>query len=171
MSQRCPSSTYVGVGRLQKYRRIINSRGYANVVPSSNSSDEVYGLVYSLTPSDEARLDVNEGVPDAYEKEIMEAELWSSKKGQQEHNGNDAAGWKKAKKTKLLVYIDRHRTTDDEPKKEYIYRMNMGIEDALKCGIPKAYIEKVLRPFIPEGTDPGAQQLAKKQATKFEEEV
>jgi gamma-glutamylcyclotransferase len=78
MSTRCPSSAYLGIARLPNYRWIINDRGYANVVvvssstsssstptksePKSKYSDVVYGLVFSLTPPDESRLDRNEGV-------------------------------------------------------------------------------------------------------------
>lgn len=73
---RCPTSTYLGVARLNDYKWIINDRGYANVVssPSANSSEKqyahsVFGLVYTLLPTDESRLDRNEGVPHAYTKE------------------------------------------------------------------------------------------------------
>lgn len=66
MSLRCPSSKYISPARLRNYRFQINERGYANVVPSAG--DHVEGLVYELSGDDERRLDVNEGVPWAYEK-------------------------------------------------------------------------------------------------------
>lgn len=49
-----------------------------------------------------------------------------------------------------LIYVDVVRKTDAPPKTEYIYRMNMAIADAIKEGVPKTYIDKYLRPFIPE---------------------
>ena len=48
-----------------------------------------------------------------------------------------------------LIYIDVVRKSESHPRKEYIYRMNMGIEDALAQGVPKEYIDKYLRAFIP----------------------
>lgn len=82
MRTRCPTSTYLGVARLNDYKWIINDRGYANVVssPSANSSEKkyahtVFGLVYALLPTDESRLDRNEGVPHAYTKEYCTLSL------------------------------------------------------------------------------------------------
>ncbi|KAF2684365.1 hypothetical protein K458DRAFT_30851 [Lentithecium fluviatile CBS 122367] len=158
MRTRCPSSTYLGVARLPNYRWIINDRGYANVVeisPSSQSlssqptsqsdyTKEVYGLVYALTPTDESRLDVNEGVPIAYTKEHLPCDFWSCSDSSPVDVG------KKPTETKdMLVYIDRNRTTPSEPKEEYIYRMNCGIDDAIAMGLPSEYVEQVMRKFIP----------------------
>ncbi len=89
MERRCPQSSYIGLGRLPDHRWFINERGYANVEPlepyaSNNlpnvSDREAYGLVYALGLGDEAKLDVNEGVPFAYEKQWLEVELWTGKK-------------------------------------------------------------------------------------------
>lgn len=176
MSQRCPTSEYLGVARLNNYRWHINSRGYANVVPlSSNSSiaatsetpytDVVYGLVYSLQQKDEDRLDVNEGVPIAYEKEMLETDFWASA-DPDEKVDVDA----EPKRREMLVYINHNLTSDHEPKEEYIYRMNMGIRDALKVGVPHEYVDKVMRKFIPEKDDEKVRKLAEKQALEFEDE-
>lgn len=83
MALRCPTSRYLGVARLNGYKWIINSRGYANVVEvassaASNYDDEVYGLVYRLEEEDEERLDRNEGVPEAYTKEDLTCDFWVS---------------------------------------------------------------------------------------------
>ena len=195
MSLRCPHSTYLGLARLRGYRWIINERRYANVVEISRGSkthgtgegDVVWGLVYELTAEDEARLDVNEGVPDAYTKEIMGVEFWA--KG--EIDGELLEGdvmidlHKKPKSRDALVYIDRRRTSGDlAPKKEYVHRMNMGIADALKEGVPQAYVDKVLRKWIPEekaeheretavagmAGNTSVKALAERQAKEFVEE-
>ena len=48
--------------------------------------------------------------------------------------------------------------------------MNMGIKDAVQeAGVPFAYVEKVMRPFIPEYGQPEVEVLARKQAMKFQE--
>ncbi|KAF2489391.1 hypothetical protein BU16DRAFT_598437 [Lophium mytilinum] len=187
MRLRCPTSRYLGVARLPNWRWIINTRGYANVVEVSPSkstpasqnltstppataqkhADEVYGLVYALLPADEARLDVNEGVPEAYGKEVREVEFWG--------RGGDAdsPGWtdvrKKAVKKGMLVYVDRKRLGEAKPKKEYVHRMNRGIADALAMGVPGGYVEGVLRGFIPEEKEEGGgeeEAKALRQAVK-----
>ncbi|KAK5167108.1 uncharacterized protein LTR77_007838 [Saxophila tyrrhenica] len=162
MRQRCPTSKYLGIARLEGWRWIINSRGYANVVEINSTSTtihegegqekdtkdspsgEVWGLVYTLETEDERRLDVNEGVPIAYTKETHNATLWPS------HPGVGANITEKGEAKAMLVYVDRNNTTPHKPKKEYVYRMNMGLKDALKEGVPESYVRGVVRRFIPE---------------------
>ncbi|KAI9710344.1 MAG: hypothetical protein M1820_002839 [Bogoriella megaspora] len=154
MSLRCPGSQYLGLARLQHYHWIINSRGYANIVetkpaPSSTAGADVknvvWGLVYSLTSEDEAKLDRNEGVPDAYTKEKLTLEFWPK-------DGAQSMDVIKTPQSKtMLVYINRQLTSgDNKPKAEYIHRMNNGVVDALAEGVPPAYISKVIRHWIPE---------------------
>lgn len=165
MALRCPNSTYLGVARLNDYRWIIYSRGYANVVSSRpRNNDVVYGLAYSLTPNDEARLDVNEGVPVAYTKETLEVDFWPS------HDMERVNISSTPTKRRMLVYINRNDTAEAPPKSEYIDRMNMGINDAIKLGVPESYIEKHLRPFIPKRDINGVGKLAMQQALEFNDE-
>ncbi|KAF2805706.1 uncharacterized protein BDZ99DRAFT_450398 [Mytilinidion resinicola] len=176
MRLRCPTSRYLGVARLPGWRWLINSRGYANVVESSTSTststsssptvpaaassapsaqpqqhadNEVYGLAYALLPADEARLDVNEGVPEAYTKEYLEVEFWARPDG-----SSDTPGWTDVggtpERRSVLVYVDRKRREEAKPKAEYVHRMNRGIADALAMGVPGGYVEGVMRRFIPE---------------------
>ena len=120
--------------------------------------------MYDLTSFDEDRLDRNEGVPSSYSKEIMAIDFWESKDG--EAVNVNCHGIKKH----VLVYIDRERVVDDNPQEEYIHRMNMGIKDAVHgAGIPFVYVQKVIRPFIPEQGQTEAVVLARKQAMSFEE--
>ncbi|KAF2705617.1 hypothetical protein K504DRAFT_460329 [Pleomassaria siparia CBS 279.74] len=149
MDLRCPTSKYLGVARLNGYKWIINGRGYANVVEVKSKADRhkhvVFGLVYSLKKKDEARLDVNEGVPDAYTKEYLACDFWASTDGGKVDVDQDQSVEKK-----MLVYIDRKRVEESTPKKEYIVRMNKGIVDAVKMGVPEEYVHSVMRRFIPE---------------------
>ena len=131
---------------------------------SKNSEDEVYGLVYSITSSDEDRLDRNEGVPVSYTKEVVDIDFWESK------NGKAVDVRFQGMKEHVLIYIDRKRVTDDKPQEEYVHRMNMGIRDAVDgAGVPSAYVEKVMRPFISEQGKKGLEKLAKQQALSFED--
>ena len=96
---------------------------------------------------------------------MLLVDFWASKDG-----NSPVDVTKGGEKRDALVYIDRNRTTEHQPKPEYIYRMNRGIEDGLKAGIPKDYVDQALRPFIPEKVSEEVQALAIKQASGFEDE-
>ncbi|GAB1311551.1 hypothetical protein MFIFM68171_01761 [Madurella fahalii] len=187
MARRCPASPFVGVGRLRGYHWFINARGYANIAetkhkpnsashnpPAADKEDaeevedyenQVWGLIYSLSAVDEARLDRNEGVPHSYEKRVVDCELRVPGE-----TAGGSGGWKTVP---MLVYIDFRRAEGGHPPRaEYVHRMNMGIRDALSEGVPREYVERVLRRYIPteEEEDEGARALARRQAEGFREE-
>ena len=144
MNRRCPENKLVGLGVLRGWKWIISYRGYANIVPSPK--DLVYGLVYEISPSDEAKLDRFEGVPVAYTKHMEGIELRSEK----DEEESVAQG---------LAYIDTTKTDEGKPWEEYIHRINMGINDASARGMPRWYTDKYLRRYIPpeeEKEDVGA---------------
>ena len=158
MSKRCPESRFVGTARLYGWRFIINQRGYATIVPSKN--DHVWALAYDLTPNDEATLDINEGVPFSYVKKYLDVTLWDT-------NVVDEAGvptppdGSPGRTISSLVYVDEQRTKEGLPKEEYIYRVGMGIEDAVANGVPIEYFEKYVRPFIPEKSHEELEEMAR----------
>ncbi|KAF8211991.1 Butirosin biosynthesis, BtrG-like protein [Mycena galopus ATCC 62051] len=125
MDMRCPDNKFLGTARLPDWRWIINEAGYATVLPSNG--DEVWALLYELSPADEEKLDGYEAVPRNYVKQIIPVEYFAGK------NGRDYGEMRQGK----------------PPKREYIFRMNSAMADALADGVPKAYIEKYLRRFIP----------------------
>ncbi|KAK7037947.1 Aig2 family protein [Favolaschia claudopus] len=137
MNTRCPENQFLGIARLPDWRWIINTRGYANVIPSEG--DEVWALLYELSEADEMKLDRYEGVPVSYVKQTLPVEyLKKSDGGDVERQTVDA-----------LVYVDIKSTLTGPPRTEYIFRMNSAIDDALAEGVPKAYIDQYLRPRIP----------------------
>ena len=143
MSIRCPSSTYLGLAKLSQWRWIINSRGYANIVHSP--TDAVWGLVYTLSEEDEERLDVIEGVSSgSYEKQLLTMELW------READGKKSDVEQPGKEELALCYVSEWWVDEAKPNEEYVHRMNMGICDGLEKGMPVAYVENFMRPFIPE---------------------
>ncbi|KAL2150187.1 hypothetical protein VTH82DRAFT_7863 [Thermothelomyces myriococcoides] len=162
MSHRCPASTYVGIGRLRGYEWFINSRGYANIAPSAKDNgvdsrgpddprldSEVWGLVYELTPDDEASLDINEGAPYIYEKQTIPVEFWPARSSSSASTA-EALAAEAGKAVPMLVYIDtRHNRGGYPPRDEYVHRMNAGIHDALEEGVPASYVRQVLRKYIP----------------------
>lgn len=78
----------------------------------------------------------------------------------------------------MLVYVDLKRIAPSTPREEYVYRMNRGVDDAVKCGVPEGYVEGVIRGYIPaeedkkEGNakDGGVEAFAKGQAKGFRDE-
>lgn len=120
-----------------------------------NPVSSVWGLVYRHTPTDEANLDICEAVPHNHTKELLPTHFWSRKTTRKEPFESAmeckidvTAPWENVQR---LVYTDRLRITDDQPRDEYVVRMNEGISDALKVGVPEDYVEKVMRKSIAKG--------------------
>ncbi|KAF5373791.1 hypothetical protein D9758_000686 [Tetrapyrgos nigripes] len=139
MATRCPRSCFKGVALLRGWRWLINERGYANVVPSTGDH-HVYGFLYELDAEDEATLDGYEGVPSSYQKEMHSVEIINGEAC------GELIGGKRF--VDALVYVDSVRTSNGTIKEEYIRRMSLAMEDALKEGFPKQYIETYIHPFL-----------------------
>ncbi|EIW75837.1 hypothetical protein CONPUDRAFT_169092 [Coniophora puteana RWD-64-598 SS2] len=191
MRRRCPHSTYLGIARLNGYRWLINSRHYANValspppVKKDDAGGVVWGLVYHLTPADEAALDVNEGVPIAYEKAWLPCDFWASLPPPPSPSSDskypshlDAspplprssnATAPPLSNTPMLVYINHTDATDSDPAAEYIVRMNHAIRDGLAMGVPTDYVDGVMRRYIPaeNPADEETGRLAVKNSMAF----
>ncbi|KAJ9606657.1 hypothetical protein H2200_008665 [Cladophialophora chaetospira] len=59
---------------------------------------------------------------------------------------------------RALVYVDEFRTTPGVIVDEYIGRMNRGIEESVKLGLPQSWVDSVMRKYITPGifvTDQG----------------
>lgn len=124
MKERCPKHRVIGIGALKGYRWIISERGYANIVKSDQ--DEVYGVIYEISASDERTLDIKEGVQSgAYRKEMMNIEIDDHVR-------------------ECLVYIDPI-TKEGKSRQEYVDRINNGILDS---NLPSQYVEKYIRKFV-----------------------
>lgn len=157
MQQRCPTSRIIGLAKVKGYRWFISSTGSANI--EQDSEAETFGLLYSIKPADEAVLDSREGVPDRHTKEINVVSLWS----QSTTGSHDEGDPQQVEEGNALVYIDRKNLQDGQPKKEYIYRMNQGIQDAVARGMPQAYVDGVMRKYMPETWDRDAEDEAKRR--------
>lgn len=125
MAKRCPQSKKIGVARLRGYRWIVSVRGYANVVESKE--DEVEGVLFELSQSDEDSLDRHEGISSgSYRKadlRVLHGE----------------------KEEVAFVYLDPV-ISEGAPKKEYIQRINSGLADAK---LSEGYVTRYVRKFIP----------------------
>ena len=126
MAIRCPESNYYASGKLSGYSWLINERGYASIKPSE--SDFVLGEIFTLSQQDVDYLDIYESVEDGmYLKTNLSVQ---TSKGTID----------------CLVYIASDRTPGI-PQEEYIERINLGIKSA---NLPDDYVQKAIRPFIPE---------------------
>lgn len=135
MKGRCPDSMFCGLARLDGWRWNINSTQYANIVPSKG--DVVYGSLYFLSPRDEAGLDESEGVPWLYEKqwhECMRINQDGSESGQM---------------VPCMTYVDVRRPDEGSIMPDYIIWINKAVREAKEFGLPSAYVEKYIRPYIP----------------------
>lgn len=140
MKKRCPGHRVAGAGILEGHRWIISKRGYANIVKSM--SDEVRGVVYELSESDERSLDDYEGVHfGSYRKEMMAVKI---------------AGQVHA----CLVYVDPVEQ-EGKPKPEYIDRINKGLAEAT---LAAKYVDRYVRKFIPESTPAGQQMNGRNES-------
>lgn len=73
MRERCPNARLTGPALLWGWRFRITRHGYATVVPEPGAV--VHGVLWELTPPDEARLDAYEGVAEGlYSKLRLETE-------------------------------------------------------------------------------------------------
>lgn len=151
---RCHTSEYLGIARLPGYRWFIAAQGGANIAQGSDG-DEVWGLAYALQPADEAELDVIERVPVHFTKETLQAQLWEPAA-----DGMPADPAQAHRTVEVLVYISHERTATGKPRDEYVIRMNHAIPDALSSGVPLAYIENVLRKWIPSGHGESAKSIS-----------
>jgi hypothetical protein len=124
MNKRYPGFKVADRAVLKDYRWIINTRGFANVIPSKG--DFVEGVLYWLTEDDENRLDKKEGVASgSYRKEELVVLF----------NGQS---------TPTLVYGDPI-IDEGSPSAEYVKRINAGQHDAQ---LSKEYVANHIRPAI-----------------------
>ncbi|KAF6839763.1 AIG2 family protein [Colletotrichum plurivorum] len=156
MALRCPSSEPVGLAHLPHYAFIINSRRYANVVPAPDSgaaAPGVYGVLYDLHPDDETVLDRCEGVPVAYQKEILPVTVVTT---------IGSSSLAEQSSIRALIYIDHVRQDGSTPWPEYIDRVNRGVDEATaRFGLPAGYVDEVIRKWIPApGTPDGGPEGA-----------
>lgn len=68
---------------------------------------------------------------------------WTPDSSSAQHNHNTTV--------RGLVYVDEFRTAPGKIVYEYIGRMNRAIDEGVALGMPRAWVDKVMRPFIPLG--------------------
>jgi gamma-glutamylcyclotransferase (GGCT)/AIG2-like uncharacterized protein YtfP len=162
MRERCPKSVLYGLGRLRGWHWIINDRQYANVVKITpndplprNSVPEVWGTVWELTQENLAALDEFEGVSTGcYTRRKVVIDFWdkvdSSSMPIDRDGERGPLEGVPPYQIETWLYYDPWRTNSSIPHDEYISRMNSGLLDAISLGMPTSYVDRVIRPYIPE---------------------
>jgi hypothetical protein len=148
---------------------------------AASDQNTVWGVIYNMHEVDEARLDMYEGHnqarnPDPEPNKNPETQtIKRFEQGGWDYNkhylpmtvtkwlrdpaeyGVDVPRWKGDAQgphnttIRALVYVDEFRTKPGQIVHEYIGRMNRGIEESVKLGIPQSWVDNVMRKFIPEG--------------------
>lgn len=76
MAYRCPTATIVGVCNIPGYKlefRGIPEHSFATITPKEKAKTP--GLLWEIKPYDEQRLDLYEGFPRQYRKEIIKVKI------------------------------------------------------------------------------------------------
>ena len=119
MAYRCPGAVCSGPATLTGYRFIINQRGYATIHPDASS--ETPGLLWQITPADEAKLDRYEGYFNGLYDKCFRT-VWDT-------DGREVSA--------ALVYIDHRNQCIGVPREGYLERILAG---GRKHGLPEPYL-------------------------------
>lgn len=122
MVKRCPQCEVLGSAVLTGYRWYVSKRGYASLLPSTR--DRVFGLVYSISDTDEVSLDRCES-----EAGYVKSEVTARFKGED---------------MSCMLYVDPN-TEEGRPKKRYAAEIRKGIKDAK---LPADYVKRYLEKFL-----------------------
>ncbi len=120
MRWRCPGAKMVEIAQLRDFRFLINTRGLATIVPQKDCA--VYGILWTITESDEEVLDHYEGVAvELYYKTTVKIET------------------KTAHDREALVYI-ANDTDAGTPWSSYLDNI---VAAARRHGLPDEYVEEL----------------------------
>ena len=117
MAIRCPDAVILGPASLPAHAFLINTRGFATVIPAPNQV--VHGVLWEISPADKARLDRYEGVASGfYRKDIVRVRV------------------KDGTETDALIYL----ASDARPGQARPGYMERILEAAEHCHLPETYI-------------------------------
>lgn len=126
MDRWCPRATALSIAKLNGHRldftRYSEPRGggVADIVPDEH--DAVWGVLYEVPAEELPQLDQKEGVPRAYDRQMVEVEA-----------ANDT-------KVRAMTYAVVHKSEYRAPNSAYLDIMLRG---ARSRELPDAYIERV----------------------------
>lgn len=127
MGKLCPGALPLDRGRLQGFRFLVNTRGYAAIREAPDA--EVHGIIWQVTREHEKRLDHYEGVRLCRKENLG---VIRSEGGL---------------KLSVLVYLSSD-IQPGVPEKKYMESILLGARSACKVGLPKEYLME-LESWIP----------------------
>ncbi len=150
-SDRAPNARFLMADFIDNYKFIIDKRGVASIVKSPGS--RVWGVLWSVSPEDIARLDLREGVSQGvYRKEKINTAMWT---------GSAAAiGGYEDEQTQALVYIS-NSPEGTMARENYIEGIIQGLRDALVDEDEFSHYEKYI-PLSSKDKRPPQRTLQKK---------
>lgn len=154
IQQRCPGSLYVGLAVLKGWKFVISEVGFGNIVPGA-ADDEVWGTLSFLTAQHEAALDKSEEIDWWHQKQKVKVRRVTPLKDSADSSGSQEGDGDKVEAT---TYIDVKRTGEGVISKEYLVWMRKAIEDGLQIGVPKSYVDKYMKKYLPENEDVGREE-------------
>jgi gamma-glutamylcyclotransferase (GGCT)/AIG2-like uncharacterized protein YtfP len=156
MAERCPSSLFMGKGRIDGYRWQINERGVANIVESGR--DFVEGLVYQIDAEDKRQLDLSEGVARGfYNDEHLHTQFLplpnrgiktfhvAKELEMDDQPPSRYPTQESSEMVEALVYVSFEYKDDGSIRSEYIARMEKAITDGRKMGLSDRYLNHIDR--------------------------
>lgn len=112
MARRCPTAEIVGKTYLHNYRLMFRGKSTAVATVEKQEGGKVPVLVWRLQPSDEYNLDLYEGYPNFYRKEMLRISV----------NG---------KRVSAMIYImNAAKHPYDTPSRSYFETIRQGYESA-----------------------------------------
>jgi hypothetical protein len=129
MARRCPTAKVIGAAQLEGYALAFRGNGGAVADVEPRKSGRVPVLLWEITPSDEAALDLYEGYPRLYIKKTLAVDF-------------------KGKPMKAMAYVMAECLPPGRPRGEYLNTILEGyisagfdrkiLMDAVKASAPKA---------------------------------
>lgn len=123
MQNRCPTAEIVGTAFLRNWRLMFRGKNTAVATVEKHQGSRVPVLIWRLQPGDERSLDIYEGYPHLYRKELLRITI----------NG---------KRVNAMIYImNEARHPYGTPSHSYFGTIRQGYEDSgfdtkvLRCGV------------------------------------
>ena len=149
MAKRCPTAEVVKATYLQNYRLMFRGKGTAVATIEKRRGNKVPVLIWRLQPNDEHNLDIYEGYPHLYRKEMLKVTV----------DGR----WVRA-----MVYIMNGALHPyDTPSRSYFDIIRQGYEDAgFDAKILRhAVLDSVWEAYLAEKYEGGGTYDGKNQGT------
>lgn len=135
MSNRCQDSVKKSAATLNHWKWFINERGVSTVKPVVG--EKVFGILWEMTPADEATLDVIEGVQQGfYQKDLVFVEVTTDVEAEESEEGEQSQ-ISRVIRIPAKIYVDP-TVNPGSPREGYLEKI---IEAARMNEFPESYVD------------------------------